>query len=300
MNQPPAHPVLRVGVVGCGRVGATLGAALRAGGHEVVACSAVSPASRERAEVMLPGVPVLDVPDVVRASDLVLLTVPDDELPGLVDGLAATGIWDEPRVVAHVSGSHGLDVLQPVAERGGITLALHPVLAFTGTPRDLERWPDVVVAVTATADAAMLGQALVIDSGAEPLVVSEDERVLFHTAITHAGDHLTTLVAQSMQVLRDCGADDPARLLRPLLVSAVERALESGDRAAAGAVVRGDAGTVRAHLASLRDQPGDVAEAYRVLARATLDRAVRRSVVPAEKVELLRRAVDDRPSDPRP
>ena len=51
MNAP-----LRVGVIGAGRVGATLATALRAAGHEIVAAAGESAASRTRIETMLPGV----------------------------------------------------------------------------------------------------------------------------------------------------------------------------------------------------------------------------------------------------
>ena len=81
------HPArLRVGVIGAGKVGVVLGAALARAGHNVVAVSAVSDASVRRAAAMLPGVPVRRPPVVVAESDLVLLTVPDDALPGLVNG----------------------------------------------------------------------------------------------------------------------------------------------------------------------------------------------------------------------
>ena len=101
---PAARPGrLGVGVVGTGRVGAVLGSALRAAGHPVVAVSAISEASRERAAALLPGVPVLDIPEVVRRAELVLLTVPDDALPGLVRGLADVGAWQVgPDRRAHV------------------------------------------------------------------------------------------------------------------------------------------------------------------------------------------------------
>ena len=94
-RQPPddgvsARPArLAGGVVGAGRVGSVLGAALARAGHSVVAASGVSDASRRRAAELLPGVPLAAPPDVVDAADLVLLTVPDDALPNLVDGLAA-------------------------------------------------------------------------------------------------------------------------------------------------------------------------------------------------------------------
>ena len=103
MTHPSDRPGrLGVGVVGAGRVGAVLGAALRAAGHAVVGVSAVSEASRERAEALLPGVPVLDVPDVLERAELVLLAVPDDELPGLVQGLADAGLWQAEIGRAHV------------------------------------------------------------------------------------------------------------------------------------------------------------------------------------------------------
>src|SRR3954454_4567851 len=69
---------LRVGIIGAGRVGAVLGAALSAAGHDVVAASGLSAASHERAARLLPGVPLLPADEVVAASDLVVLAVPDD------------------------------------------------------------------------------------------------------------------------------------------------------------------------------------------------------------------------------
>jgi len=98
---------LGVGIVGAGRVGAVLGNALRAVGHSVVGVSAISEASRERAEAMLPGVPVLDVRDVVERAELVLLTVPDDALATLVAGLADLGAWQPGQIVLHTSGRYG-------------------------------------------------------------------------------------------------------------------------------------------------------------------------------------------------
>ena len=99
-SAPPASPPaaaaparLRVGIVGAGRVGAVLGAALAAAGHDVVAAAGLSTASAERAARLLPGVPLLPADEVVAAADLVVLAVPDDTLPGLVAGLAETGAW---------------------------------------------------------------------------------------------------------------------------------------------------------------------------------------------------------------
>src|SRR3954468_8061943 len=133
MNPAPREARLSVGVIGTGRVGAVLGAALAQAGHEVVAVSAVSDSSVRRAAALLPGVPVVAADEVPRKADLVLLTVPDDALADLVSGLAHTGALRAGQLVAHTSGLHGLSVLEPAPRRGGLPLALHPVLPFTGT-----------------------------------------------------------------------------------------------------------------------------------------------------------------------
>ncbi|HEY7718336.1 MAG TPA: NAD(P)-binding domain-containing protein, partial [Pedococcus sp.] len=90
-DERPAR--LKVGVVGAGRVGAVLGAALQRAGHPVVAVSGVSDASLRRAAELLPGIPVLPVDEVVARAELLVLAVPDDALTDLIGGLSATRSW---------------------------------------------------------------------------------------------------------------------------------------------------------------------------------------------------------------
>ncbi|GAA4349594.1 Rossmann-like and DUF2520 domain-containing protein [Angustibacter luteus] len=271
-GQRPAR--LDVGVVGAGRVGAVLGAALARAGHRVVAASAVSRASTERAAALLPGVPLRQVPDVVRAADLVLLTVPDDELPALVRGLADTGAWPAGQIVVHTSGRYGVAVLDPAAEQHAIPLALHPAMTFTGTAIDLERLSGCCFGVTAADPVRPMAEALVVEMGAEPVWVAEADRARYHAALAHGSNHLVTLVAQALQVLRHTGIEAPDRVLAPLLSAALDGALRSGDAAVTGPVSRGDAGTVAAHLAELATETPDVLASYVAMARATAVRAL--------------------------
>ncbi len=262
---------LRAGVVGAGRVGAVLGAALRLAGHEVVAVSAVSEASRARAADLLPDVPVRPVDEVVRAADLVLLAVPDDALAELVTGLAATGAFRRGALVAHTSGRHGLDVLAPA---GGLPLALHPVLPFAGTRVDLHRLNGTSFGVTAPEPLRPVAEALVVEMGGEPVWLTEAQRPLWHAALAHGANHLTTLVASSADLLRTAGVEQPGQVLAPLLGAALDGALRAGDAALTGPVARGDAGTVRAHLDVLAQVAPEVLPSYVAMARLTADRAI--------------------------
>jgi predicted short-subunit dehydrogenase-like oxidoreductase (DUF2520 family) len=285
---------LGVGVVGAGRVGAVLGNALRAAGHAVVGASAVSAASRERAELLLPGVPVLDVPDVVERAELVLLTVPDDALEPLVAGLAEVGAWQAGQLVVHTSGRYGWRVLQPAAASGAIPLALHPAMTFSGMSLDLSRLTDCCFAVTAPLPVLPIGQALVVEMGAEPVVVDEEARPLYHAALAHGANHLVTLVAESLDLLRAAGVEPAARVLAPLLSAALDNALRQGDGALTGPVSRGDAGTVSAHVEALAASGVEGALAtYRRLARATADRALASGRLRPEAAQSLLEALAD-------
>ncbi len=303
MNTSAASPKpgrLGIGVIGAGKVGAVLGAALRAAGHAVVGVSAVSEASRERAENLLPGVPVLEIPDIVERAELVLLAVPDDALAGLVEGLAATGAWQPGQLVVHTSGRHGTAVLEPARGRGAIPLAVHPAMTFTGMSLDLRRLPDCAFGITAPAAVLPIAQALVVEMGAEPVVIAEADRPLYHAALAHASNHLVTIASQAAQLLGAVGVERPDRVLGPLMKASLENALSSGEGLLTGPIARADARTVRAHGEALAEHGvRDVVEAYRGMAKATTSRAMARGVLSAEQGEALLDALADAPGPER-
>ncbi|MFL6134008.1 MAG: Rossmann-like and DUF2520 domain-containing protein [Nocardioidaceae bacterium] len=264
----------RIGVVGGGRVGAVLAAALRAAGHEISAVAGESDASRTRIETLLPGVRVDKPTAVARSCDLLLLTVPDDMLGNVVTMLSAAGAIRTGQYVVHTSGKHGLAVLAPAAARGARILAMHPAMTFTGTDVDLARLPGCVFGVTAAENTRALARMLVDDLAGKLVWVEEDKRTLYHAGLAHGANHLVTVVAQAMDLLRASGADDPAATLRPLLTAALDNALTYGDAALTGPIVRGDVETVRAHLADIAATSPATLEAYVAMARATANRAV--------------------------
>jgi predicted short-subunit dehydrogenase-like oxidoreductase (DUF2520 family) len=288
----PAEAALRparlaVGVLGSGRVGAILGAALVRAGHRVVAASGVSRASRERAAELLGVAEVSDPLTVAGAAELLLLAVPDDALPALVAGLAEAEAVRPGTLVAHTSGRYGVAVLDPLVRRGALPLALHPVMTFTGTAVDLARISGACFGITAPDPLRPVAEALVVEMGADPQWVAEEHRVLYHAALANAANHLVTLVAQSADLLRTAGVAEPNRLLGPLLSAALDNALRSGDAALTGPVSRGDAGTVTAHVETIAGQSPQAAAAYVAMARLTADRALAAGRLSAERAEAL-------------
>jgi predicted short-subunit dehydrogenase-like oxidoreductase (DUF2520 family) len=216
---------LGIGIIGAGRVGPVFGAALAGAGHAIVGISAVSQQSRDRAEAMLPEVPILDIPTILERSELVILAVPESELPSLVAGLAATGAWQPGQLVLHTAPGFGTEVLMPAQAQGAIPLAVHPAMSFTGTSIDLLRLRESYCAVTAATVVQPIGMALVVEMGAEPLLVDESDRPAYAEAIAIATGFSTAIVAQATEALAAIGVENAGRILAPLVRSAVENAL---------------------------------------------------------------------------
>lgn len=291
---PAARPGrLAVGILGAGRVGTALGVALSHAGHRVVAASAVSERSRSRAAERLPGTELIQPQDVVVAADLVLLTVPDDTLPGLVGGLIETGVPVNGKFLLHTSGRYGASVLDAATRAGGLPLALHPVMTFTGRSDDVGRLAGVSFGVTAPEPLRPVAEALVVEMGGEPVWIPEDRRALYHAALAGGANHLVTLVVEAMDLLRDAGVEEPGRMLGPLLGASLDNALRLGMGGLTGPVARGDAGTVADHVAELGRVSPEGRRAYVALARLTADRALAAGLLKPEDAERLLEVLAD-------
>jgi predicted short-subunit dehydrogenase-like oxidoreductase (DUF2520 family) len=214
---------LGVGIIGAGRVGPVIGAALGGAGHAITGITSGS--DDDRASAVLPGVPVLDALEVVRRSELVVLAVPHDELGPLVAGLAEVGAWQLGQLVMHTDAAYGIEILRPAAERGAIPLAVHPAISFTGTSIDLRQLAAGYAAVTAPAAVLPIAQALAVELGCEPVVVAEADRPAYAEAIGIATAFSRTIVQQATGLLRDIGVENPGGYLSALVRSTVDQAL---------------------------------------------------------------------------
>lgn len=160
--------------------------------------------------------------------------------------------------------------------KGAIPMAIHPAMTFTGTSLDLDRMIGATFAVTAPTAFLPIAQALVVEMGGEPLSLEDGARPLYHAALVHGGNHVVTLVTQAAALLAAAGVEEPGRVLLPLVHASVDGALADAAGAVStltGPVVRGDAGTVAAHVAVLAHRP-EALHAYRAMALATADLAL--------------------------
>lgn len=214
---------LRVGIVGAGRVGPVIGAALAGAGHAIV--SITSGSDDDRVAAILPGVPIRDPQDVVRESQLVVIAVPHDQIDGLVTGLAELDAWQAGQLVVHTDPAFGTGVLAPAMARGAIPLAIHAAIAFTGTSIDLRTLIGAYAAVTAPAPVLPIAQALAVELGCEPVIIAEADRPAYAEGIATATDFSRSIIRQATDLLHAAGVTEPGRYLAALMHTTVDHAL---------------------------------------------------------------------------
>ena len=230
MDTRPFPP--RCAVVGRGRMGAALSAALGTG----------EPLGRG-AEC--------------SGAELVLLAVPDDEIAA-----AAAAVTPGP-LVGHLSGATTLAPLAPHE-----AFSLHPLMTVTGPGTRFEGATAAIAGSTPRALAT--ARALAEHLGLRPIEVDDADRAAYHAAASIAANFLVALEAAAERLASTTGVDREA--LAPLARAALENwAALGGERALTGPIARGDQATVERQRVAVAERCPELLAAWDALAALTRD-----------------------------
>lgn len=217
---PVGRPSVRI--IGGGRAGRSLGAALGAAGWHLVGYLGRDDDPRVAAE----GV------------DLLVIATPDasvGEVASLVEPVAST-------VVVHISGSLGLDVLSPHPRRASV----HPLVPLPDPDVGATLLRGAVMAVAGDPIARQVVGAL----GGRPVEVPDEHRAAYHAAACIASNHLVALLGQVERVAAPAGV--PLDAFLGLAATTLDNVARLGPAAAlTGPAARGDDATLERHRSAL-------------------------------------------------
>jgi predicted short-subunit dehydrogenase-like oxidoreductase (DUF2520 family) len=209
-------------------VGIAMAQALAGAGHLLVGITANTLEEIDRCDAMLNGVDVLPLGEILSRAELVLLALPEEELLPTIGGISDDKLWKTGQLVAHTSPAHGLSILSAAANAGVIPLAIHPAMKFSGSSLDLNRMRDSFFAVSAPKVALPIAQALVIEMGAEPVVIQDEQRAAYAEAFEVSTNLSALVVNQAIGLLEAAGIENAIRIVAPSVLSAIEGALNNG------------------------------------------------------------------------
>jgi predicted short-subunit dehydrogenase-like oxidoreductase (DUF2520 family) len=235
-------------IIGPGRAGTSLAAALSARGWEFAGfCGRHD-----------------DLSAAARGVDVLVVATPDD----VIADVAAAVLPVEGTTVVHLSGSLGLDALAPHP----LQAAVHPLVPLPNGEVGAAR---LCSGVTFAVAGAPVARAIVACLGGRAVEVADGDRAAYHAAACIAANHVVALLGQVERVAAGVGLDLESFL--PLTRAAVDDVAALGTRAAlTGPARRGDWATLSRHLDALPEgeRPGYQAGAALATRLAAPDVAV--------------------------
>jgi predicted short-subunit dehydrogenase-like oxidoreductase (DUF2520 family) len=185
--------------------------------------------------------------------------------------VAASGAHLDGRGVVHCSASLGVEAIAALRLTGASVGCLHPLQALAGA-ESAPLFRKALMAIDADPALRAPLRHLADDLGGRPVELIPGTRALYHAAAVLVGNAPLALLSAASELLVAAGLEQPAaeEALIGLMEGALANARRVGPRAAlTGPVVRGDTGTVAAHLEALKERP-DTASLYRALTQAIL------------------------------
>lgn len=262
-----AAPLIRIGIIGAGRLGTSLAAALAGAGYRLAAVSRTGEMQRNP-NFGPDTVVTTSATEVVKLCDAVFLTVPDGAIRRLGEGLP----WRAGQWAIHCSGALGIEVLTSAATAGATTGTFHPLQSFPSREPEPDRFRGIVCGVEGEGDLGQFLDGAARALGARPVRLEGVDRALYHAAAVMVNNHAVALAAGAARLWEAAGlpATEARAALEPLLAAAAQNvASRELARALTGPLARGDLETIKGHLAALTPYP-DLRELYRRLSQELL------------------------------
>lgn len=280
----------RTAIVGTGRVAQAFGRLLTDAGAAPVAVSGRITDHVHRAAAFIgPETRPAAIRDVPALADHILIAVADEAIAPVAEELADNGM--RAGVALHTSGAHSPQSLSALAAHGVACGVVHPLQTVADPERGVVALRGASFGIGGDAAAMEWAGQLVAAADGTPLRIREKGFASYHAGAVMAGNAVIAAIDAAVTLLSAAGIDRRAALqaLRPLCLTSAQNAFEMGPEAAlTGPVQRGDAETIRTHVAALAGCPRPVAELYRASARALVDIAQRRGLSVASAVAIER------------
>lgn len=277
--------------IGAGRVGTSLAILFKQAGYPVIGIASRTEISAHKA-ANLAGVPVLTPDAACISADIIFITTPDREIPGVVDQLCFRECFKPGQIVIHTSGAHSAELLLPARKFGSLILSFHPLQSFPHPSVALVNLSRSIFTLEGDKAAIDTAVQLVQDLNGEPVVIKKQQKVLYHAGACAASNYVVSVLHLAVSLLHAAGfsPDTAQQALLPLLRGTLAN-LEKTTPAQAltGPISRGDASTLSTHLSCLAEHCPDLLNIYQQLALYTIEVAYDNNSLDAEQLDTLRK-----------
>jgi predicted short-subunit dehydrogenase-like oxidoreductase (DUF2520 family) len=287
----------KIAIIGAGKVGTSIGYALKKKGYTItsVSCSSLASA-KESTRIIGQGQPSVNTAETARLGEVVFITVPDDRIAGVVSELKTSDICWTGKTVFHCSGLHPAGILKPLKDKGASTASFHPIQSFSEKTPHIKTFRGISFGLEGGKKALLLARSLVLDLGGRPLTIQSQQKPLYHAACSISSNFLVVLLDTAVALFKAAGLEENQALaaLLPLVGGTLENLKNQGTGPAlTGPVIRGDEKTLRTHLEALKAYP-EIKELYGKMANRALSIAQTRAKLAGEEIKAVSRILEEK------
>lgn len=283
---------MRIGIIGAGKVGISIGYVLKNNGMDVVALSDRRTAALDTARGLL-GVDMIYTSDnleVVGSADVIALTTQDRVIRDVVREINDRAEDLAGKLFFHTSGADPCSILMPLDEKGAHLGSLHPLQTFPDIESAIDVLPDTSIFIEGDDKAREILRFIGENLGVKVHVIESADKVLYHLAAVTVCNLLSALMYTGVGVMERIGIGLEPFI--PIIRATMKNIENKGPLAAlTGPIMRGDDSTVKAHIEAIRSMPLHE-EIYRALSRMALEMSVRNGALDEDRREAMRRILE--------
>jgi len=278
----------KIGFIGAGTVGTALAVRLSQEGCPVAAVSSQNLSSAQRLAKLVTNCQACHTgQEVADIAELVFITTPDD----VISQVAAEVHWHARQDIAHCSGAHSVDILEPARQLGANTGSFHPLQTFASVDQAVENLPGSTFALEAAEPLLSRLKELASILKGNWVELKPGNKVLYHAAAVFVSNYLVTLVKLALDLWQDFGVSqrEATRALLPLLKGTVNNIDNVGlPDCLTGPIARGDMGTISKHLSALEVKSPPLFTTYKELGLQTIPIALAKGKIDESRAEELK------------
>lgn len=279
--------MITIGFIGAGITGTALAVRLHRQGYRIIAVSSRTLASAERLAQRIDGCRVYNTAqEVANEAQLIFITTPDD----VINEVASRVRWHRDQSIVHCSGAHSTDILAAAKQFGAHTGCFHPLQTFANIEQAIENLPGSTFAIEASEPLLTILQKMATAMACNWVILTANEKVLYHTAAVFACNYLVTLVKLATDLWQDFGIsrEQAIKALLPLLYGTLSNIENIGlPGCLTGPIARGDLGTIKKHLEALGKEKPYLLSSYKQLGLQTIPIALDKGKINSEKAKEL-------------
>ena len=268
-------------------VGTAIGFLLRKTGHKVIAIADKSPAALKRALPYTGGKTFRKTREAMKEADCILITTPDDAISSACQEISFSPAI-KGKFAFHMSGAGGLDLLETAKMAGAVVASIHPLQSFSSIDQAIQNIPGSYFGITADKKAQKIAKNIVRDLGGISLLISSDQKPLYHAAACFASNYLVSLmnVVESIYQAIGLNEKDAKKAYLPLVYGSLKNIDKSGSiHSLTGPIARGDFGTIKKHITAINKNLPQYSFLYSSLGLITVKVAQQKGTLNAEQAK---------------